>query len=71
LARGEGYVIARVTSVQNPDASADRDGFQETARQIAQQVVGDVVDSLSQALRAEAGTTINQSAYNRVVGGSQ
>ncbi|MGQ0741613.1 MAG: SurA N-terminal domain-containing protein [Alphaproteobacteria bacterium] len=71
LAKGEGYVIARVTSVQNPDPNTDKAGYQENTRQLAQFVVGDLIESLSESLRVEAGRTINQAAYNRVIGGSQ
>ena len=71
LGKGPGYVIARVISAQNPNPSADPGAYETNRRALAQQVAGDLVEVLSKSARANAGSTINDATYNRVIGGTQ
>jgi peptidyl-prolyl cis-trans isomerase D len=71
LGKGAGYVIARSTAVANLDPQKDPGAYDNTRRQAGQQLAGDLIQSLAMSARASAGTTINDKAYNRAVGGSQ
>jgi len=71
LGKGAGYVIARAAGVNNLDPQKDPGAYENNRRQLGQQLAGDLIQSMALSARNNAGTTINEQAYNRVVGGSQ
>ena len=71
LGKGAGYVIARSAAVKNPDPTADPGAYENNKRQIAQQMAGDLVQSMANSARVTEGASVNEQAYNRVIGGSQ
>jgi len=68
LAKGEGFVIARVTQVQNRTPESDPDTFANIQRGAAQQTAATVVQTLAASARETEGATINQAAFDRVFG---
>ncbi len=68
--KGSGFVIARVTKVQNQDPAAAASESQDTEKQITQQISTDIVGSMAESARATQGATINEASLNRYFGGN-
>jgi peptidyl-prolyl cis-trans isomerase D len=70
IGKGEGFVIARVTKVQNPDPTTAASEFEQGDKEISREISSDIVLSMANSARATQGTTINQAELDRYFGGS-
>ena len=68
-AKGDDYIVARVTGVAHPPAMTAADPqYRQFVDQIAQQIGEDIPTSFAMAARKQQGVTINQKMVDQVVG---
>lgn len=71
LGKGEGIVLARTVRIETPDPAGAYANFNDSRRQLAEQMAGDVAESMSASARNNQGARVNEAAMNRVLGGTQ
>jgi len=69
--KGNGYVIARIVSVDHPQPDLGSPEYANFRKTAAQQLSETAVDSLAAATRKQAGVNIHQATLQRVLGDTQ
>lgn len=71
LAKGDGYIIARVSGVYHPPLSPSDRAYRIGIRQLSGQIAGDITMSTAMEARDRQKVTINQKNVDQAVGGGE
>jgi hypothetical protein len=63
----EGFVVAQLTEIVKPDASADKSGYDQAKAAIAKSISNDMETVFVDAVRRRAKPQSNQQAFDSVV----
>jgi peptidyl-prolyl cis-trans isomerase D len=68
LAKGEGYIVARITGVSHPQVVSSDQTFRSVGQALSRQISSDIADSFAAAEGTRQGKTINQKLLDQAVG---